>query len=220
MTATTRRRGHRARKGEGGLLREHILDAAEELLLRHGHIGDVSVRAIAHLVGVTPPALYMHFEDKDRLFYAVCRRSFDDFAQRLEPIMTSDSPALERIRRIAEEYVRFGLEHGHQYPILFGVKGEIVVPESEIADDPGLRILNGLIALVTQAQADGEIRSDHPAATVASMLWAAGHGVVSLLIASQSNPQLVPLPPIEDLVEATIETLIRGLDPVACGEAG
>jgi AcrR family transcriptional regulator len=59
----------RARKGEGELLREEILDAAEALLIEKGHPDAVSIRAVAARVGVSPPAIYLHFADKDELFY-------------------------------------------------------------------------------------------------------------------------------------------------------
>lgn len=209
--APTRRDGHRARKGEGALLREQILDAAEELLYRRGSIEAVPVRAIADRVGVTPPALYLHFEDKDRLFYAVCRRGFDRFAVRLGPVLSSEGSAIERIRRLGEEYVRFGLDNWQQYPILFGTKGRVTIPESEVDDDPGLRILNGLIALVEQAQAEGDLRSDLPPATIGAVLWATTHGAVSLLIGSQTNPELVRIPPADEMVPAMIEVLLRGM---------
>jgi len=34
-----------------------------DLLARTGHQEDVSVRAVAQLVGVTAPSIYMHFKD-------------------------------------------------------------------------------------------------------------------------------------------------------------
>ncbi len=59
----------RARRGEGEQLRDELLDAAEDLLIRHGAMDAVSIRAITREVGVTPPSLYLHFEDN-----AVLRR--------------------------------------------------------------------------------------------------------------------------------------------------
>jgi AcrR family transcriptional regulator len=205
--------GHRARKGEGALLREEILDATEELLYAHGAIEAVPVRAIADRVGVTSPAIYLHFADKDQLFYAVCRRGFDRFAQQLAPVLTSEGTALARIRRLGEEYIRFGLDHWQQYPILFGPKTSPSIPEDELADDPGLRVLHGLVALVVEAQAEGDLRSDLPAVTVAGIMWSAAHGTVELLIKARAHPEIVPFPPPEELIETMLETLLRGLTP-------
>ncbi|HKX74143.1 MAG TPA: TetR/AcrR family transcriptional regulator [Acidimicrobiia bacterium] len=203
--------GHRARKGEGALLREEILDATEELLYAHGSIEAVPIRAIADRVGVTSPAIYLHFADKDQLFYAVCRRGFDRFAQQLAPVLTSEGTALARIRRLGEEYIRFGLDNWQQYPILFGPKSTGSIPEDELADDPGLRVLEGLVALVAEAQAAGDFRSDLPPVTLAGVMWSAAHGTVELLIKARAHPEIVPFPPVEELIEAMLETLLRGL---------
>jgi AcrR family transcriptional regulator len=205
--------GHRARKGEGQLLKEEILDATEELLFRLGSIDAVSIRAIADGVGVTPPAIYMHFADKDQLFYAVCRRGFDRFASQLEPVLASGGRPLERIRRLGEEYVRFGMENWQQYPILFGVHKDFTIPEEELVDDPGLRILAGLVALVEEAKTAGDIRPDLSAAAVAAVLWAGAHGLVELLLGRKDKPEIVRIPPAEELVPAMLTTLLDGLRP-------
>jgi AcrR family transcriptional regulator len=205
--------GHRARKGEGQLLKEEILDATEDLLSRYGSIEAVSIRAIAHSVGVTPPAIYLHFADKDQLFYAVCRRGFDRFASQLEPVLISGGRPIERIRRLGEEYVRFGMENWQQYPILFGVHKDFTIPEDELAGDPGLRILGGLVALVEEAMAAGEIRQDLAASAVAGVLWAGAHGLVELLLGRKDKPEIVRIPPAEELVPAMLTTLLDGLQP-------
>lgn len=210
---TRRGTGHRARKGEGPLLKEEILDATERLLIRHGTIDAVSIRAIADAVGVTPPAIYMHFADKDQLFYAVCRRGFDRFASQLEPVLASGGRPIDRIRGLGEEYVRFGMENWQQYPILFGVHKDLMIPEDELADDPGLRILAGLVALVEEAMEAGEIRHDLTAAAIAGVLWAAAHGMVELLIGRKDKPEIVRIPPAEELVPAMFTTLLDGLRP-------
>ena len=69
-------RRHRARRGEGGRLREEILAAGTRLLLETGDDEAVSIRAIAQAVGVTPPSIYLHFADKTELIYAICEELF------------------------------------------------------------------------------------------------------------------------------------------------
>jgi len=74
----------RARRGEGDLLRDEILTAAERLLVETGNEDSVSIRAIAEAVGVTPPSIYLHFPDKETLLFAVCERQFAIFREALE----------------------------------------------------------------------------------------------------------------------------------------
>ena len=66
-----RLRRRRAPRGSGDQLREEILDATTELLLKTGEAKAVSIRAVSQLVGVTPPSIYLHFADKDALLEGV-----------------------------------------------------------------------------------------------------------------------------------------------------
>ena len=54
----------RAKRGDGERLRFEILDAVDTLLARGSKDDAVSIRAVADMVGCTPPAIYLHFFDK------------------------------------------------------------------------------------------------------------------------------------------------------------
>jgi AcrR family transcriptional regulator len=53
-----------------------VLDAVDRLLSAGATEDSLSMRAVAKEVGVSPPALYLHFADKQELLYAVCERHF------------------------------------------------------------------------------------------------------------------------------------------------
>ena len=57
----------RSRRGEGDRLRDEILAAVGALLDETKDEAAVSIRAIAERVGVSPPSIYRHFEDKEAL---------------------------------------------------------------------------------------------------------------------------------------------------------
>ena len=78
----TRRR--RAPRGSGVRLRNEILDAATQLMLKTGEVKAVSIRAVAQRVGVTPPSIYLHFADKDALLDAVCARYFEQLDEQMQ----------------------------------------------------------------------------------------------------------------------------------------
>src|SRR5918911_1285314 len=83
-----------ARRGEGDRLRREILDAAIALIADRGDEA-VSMRAIARAVGVTPPAVYLHFADKRELMFAVLEHVFADLARALAAADGGDP--LERV---------------------------------------------------------------------------------------------------------------------------
>lgn len=208
MTAV---RSHRARKGEGGLLRDRILDATEALLAERGSMDAVSIRAIAARVTVTPPAIYLHFPDKDRLFYAVCRRGFEEVAGRLEPILASPGSARERLRRMGRAFLEYGLDNPHQYRILFDGTPPASLPDPELEGDPGRRVYAGLLSLVAEAQRAGEVRNDHEPAALASAMWAAVHGGVLLLTAARDGVRLEGVAAEPVMIEAILDVMDRGV---------
>jgi AcrR family transcriptional regulator len=72
--------------------REHLIDAALEVILERGY-ARVSIEAIARTAGVTRPVVYDHFPDLGRLLHAVIEReeriSFQQLAE-FVPDVTSD----------------------------------------------------------------------------------------------------------------------------------
>src|ERR1700744_2586227 len=97
-------RRSRARRGEGGRLREDILAAAEELLLASGDATALSIRAIATAVGVTPPSIYLHFADRNELVFEVCDRKWRELAASLDSAVAGWTDPLERIVQRGRAY--------------------------------------------------------------------------------------------------------------------
>jgi AcrR family transcriptional regulator len=195
----------RARRGEGAKLRDVIIDATERLLVDAGDPDDVSIRAIADAVQVTPPSIYLHFTDKDDLILAVCARAFAAFDATIEQA-TADDP-VESLRRRAHAYVRFGLENPAQYRILFMSPG---VGESAVGDDgtrPGTLAFTHLVEAVQRAIDAGALRPGLDAFMTATGLWTSMHGITSLLIALPG----FPWPETADLIDHVCRTALLGL---------
>ena len=110
----------RARRGEGDRTREAILEAADRLLVESGSEEAVSVRAVADAVGLTPPTIYRHFDDKDHLLFEVCAVHFDRLDREVvAPVVAAVADPVEALRQIAHDYVRFGLDDPEHYRIMF-----------------------------------------------------------------------------------------------------
>jgi AcrR family transcriptional regulator len=200
-----RRPRHRAPRGQGERLREEILEAAERLLIQTGNEEAVSIRAVADAVGVTPPSIYLHFADKSDLIYAVCEKNFAEFAHFIEAAIPGAAGPLDVLRGLGRAYVRFGLEHPEQYRILFLTRP----PEGWTAD----RILEnaafGHLLDAVQACLDARLLAPANPLLVGLGLWAAVHGITSLLI---TKPQL-PWPDVDQLVDHVVSMCVDGLAP-------
>jgi len=197
----------RARRGQGAQLRPTILDAAERLLIDARDADAVSMRAIAEAVGVTPGALYLHFPDKTQLILAVCERSFAAFDEVVEAAGDSTDDPVESLRRRARAYVQFGLDNPEQYRILFMGKATGVGDTIDLATMPGSQAFQHLVDAVGRAIDAGELRPDLDPFLVATGLWAAAHGMTSLLI---SMPNF-PWPDVDILVDHVCESITSGL---------
>ncbi len=114
MAAANLRR-RRAPRGSGDRLREEILDAATALLLKTGHAKAVSIRSVAQYVGVTPPSIYLHFEDKDALLDAVCARYFAKLDAEMQQAAAGQPSTVDVLRAQALAYVRFAAETPELY---------------------------------------------------------------------------------------------------------
>jgi AcrR family transcriptional regulator len=195
---------HRARRGDGNLLREEIMRATEKLLLKTNDADAISIRAIANAVRVTPPSIYIHFEGKEQLILAVCEREFEVFDGHLAEATEGIADPVEALKAMGRAYVQFGLEHPEQYRFLFMSKTpDWAMNHDHVSELAGFA---RLIDVVERCIAAGAF-APGDAFVMSCGLWTAVHGVTSLLIA---NPHF-PWPPIDDLVAQGIDVHCKGL---------
>jgi AcrR family transcriptional regulator len=177
-------RRRRAPRGSGDLLRDEILDAATELLLETGHAKAVSIRSVAQRVGVTPPSIYLHFEDKDALLDAVCARYFAKLDREMQRVTIGQSSTVEVLRAQGLAYVRFATQTPELYRIAtMGEWRSGSDVDAALASSAFEHMRTAVQALMDE----GSFPPDN-ATTVALELWSAAHGVASLLIAKPHLP--------------------------------
>ena len=198
----------RSPKGQGDLLHDEILEAAEALLLETGSEEAVSIRAVADRVGVTPPSIYRHFTDKSTLLFEVCDRQFARFHEYLDAKRSGHADPVEAVKAIGRAYVEFGLTYPEHYRIMFMGRSDLT--PAEYADEHMLDTgaFGGLVDVVRACIEAGRLRPelDDPV-SVAHSLWAAVHGVTSIAVAKPN----VPGPPLDDRVEALLDMVLRGV---------
>jgi len=192
----------RNRRGEGHRLREELIEAASELLARGTSEEALSLRAVAREVGIAPTSFYLHFRDKEELLWAVSEARFRELGQHMDEIAARASGPAEELRARAMAYCRYGLDHPNHYQVLFGSE-PIEKARRSLSKLPGGWVFEGLKDSVARALSSGEAAHTDPFLSTI-LLWAALHGFVTLRV---NKPQF-PWPPIEQLVDATLETYI------------
>ncbi len=208
MSSTDTR--ERARRGEGAALRDELLDAAEALLIEKGSMDGVSIRAIVDAVGVTPPSMYLHFDDKDDLFFDVCSRRFEDFHGVLAAAIEGIEDPVERLRALGRAYVTYGVERAEHYQILFAPHHHSVVKGRDLTDGPGMQAFGLLVTTIQDGIDAGVLRECDPyQATMA--IWAGVHGAVmisAMSVAEEGGPEV---PDAEAFGAGVCDMLLEGL---------
>lgn len=195
----------RARRGEGDRLRAEILTAAERLLVARGSEEAVSVREIAGAVGCSPPSIYLHFADKAELFFEVCRARFEELDAYIEDAVAGIDDPVAALRARLGAYVRYGLTNPEAYRVLFMATPHQKPDHLGAEDLPGRAALDRLVANIQEIM-DAGIGVPGEARAVALALWAAAHGVTSLLL---SFPDF-DWPPTEQLVSGLGDLMAWG----------
>ncbi|GAA0292975.1 TetR/AcrR family transcriptional regulator [Rhodovulum strictum] len=190
-----------------GNLRQALVEAALELIREKSPQGFTLTEA-ARAAGVTPAAVYRHFEGREDLIAECARQGFVIFADLMEHAYETGQPsALASLSATGRAYLAFARKFPGHYMAMF---------ESGLSlnADPDLcAVANRASAVLERAARE---LSRHipeakrpPVAMVSAHIWAMSHGVVELYTRGAPGAR-VPFP-AEDLLETGIGIYLRGL---------
>lgn len=158
--------------------RERILALASDLYLSDGLDG-FSMRKLAKAVGVTAPALYRHFDSKERLLHDVMVQAYQQFAQYLYRALAGTTPR-ERFRMAGEAYLDFALGHPKLYDILFASPATSGLrTASDELESLGCAVGQFWHDRVRECMDDGVLAEGDPE-EASITLWAHAHGLLNL----------------------------------------
>jgi len=159
------------------VLRRAILDAAREAFVRDGYEG-VSMRKLADRVGCSHANLYLYFKDKEALFYCLVEESFDQFGVGLRRLIESarSGDPVTLLRKAGRAYVEFGVANPSIYEFAFLMRR----PGRGRPGKPHVTY-ERLQSLVRRCIDEKRFRRMGVDAA-SQALWAAAHGITSLLI--------------------------------------
>lgn len=175
------------RRREQAETRQRILDAARDLFVANGYDA-TSMRSIAKRIEYTPTAIYHHFESKEDLLSELCAQDFRALAAAFSEFREVDDP-IERLDRIGEAYVAFGLENPMHYQLMFMTVRPGPNHNDIAKGDPSEDAYAFLLDTVTEGMEQGRFRPEYTDPNeLAQMFWGICHGIVSLQIAKQHDP--------------------------------
>jgi AcrR family transcriptional regulator len=193
----------RAREKEN--LRRAILDAARDLFESEDY-HSVSIRKIADRIEYSPTAIYLYFKDKREIVLSLMQEGFHLLEQRLEAVEGDD--LVSRMYRASEVYMQFALDEPKYYKLMFQVEDEELARMC-VETSAGDKAFGYLVGLIVEGQQSGLVRTDIDPLLLSHSVWAAMHGVVSLVLAQRMNK--LPDEMHKQFFPTLIEVVLRGI---------
>lgn len=140
--------------------REEIMSTAWKQIGEVGAVG-LSLRAIAREMGVTAPALYRYYKDRDALVTALLVDAFTSFTISLEAGRDSCNvdDHVGRFREMCKAYFRWAAKNPQRYTLLFGtpIQGYMFAEELGPVAQKSFLVLQGVIG---EAHVAGKISGE------------------------------------------------------------
>ncbi len=190
-------------------LRQQILDAAREVFITEGY-RNVSMRKIAEKIEYSPTTIYLYFRDKADLLRSLTEETFSKLAQSFDRITQDNGDALERLQKGLRAYIEFGLKNPNDYRVAFLLEHEPLVADGQLDQTSmahrAYSFLRGTVRDCVEQRRFRQVDIE----TASQALWAAGHGLASLLIV---HPEF-PWADQDALIDCLIETAVSGFRPL------
>lgn len=204
----------RPRKDERSInLQEAIKETALQYIAKYGAPA-LSLRAIARALGITAPAIYNYYPDRDALVTALIIDAYTSFgdAQIAARDAFAEDDIIGRLHAIGHAYRQWALAHPQRYQLIFGAPVPGYVAPMDRVFPSAVRAFGVLVGVVEAARRVGTLRADsfppikpgYEAAldewkrfggdadvlslSVALLIWTRVHGLVSLEIAGSLPP--------------------------------
>ena len=154
-----------------GNLRRDLLRVARDEIAQHG-AEDVSLVSLARRAGVSQPAPYRHFTDRNALLEAVAAEGFEQLAAELAEAMAGRVPH-DALTAIAHAYVTFGEANIEIYRLMFASR---LTPQARSGSDlntasgKAFALLRTAMAAISPGMTDSGVY----------LAWSQLHGLVML----------------------------------------
>ena len=190
-----------------GNLREALVASALSLIEEKGPTG-FTLSEAAKAAGVTPAAVYRHFEGREDLIAEAARQGYEIFADLMEYAFDSGQPsALASFEATGRAYLAFARKHPGHYVAMF--ESGISINRNADLAMVAKRAFDVLEKAAAELSKHIPPENRPPPQMFSAHIWAMSHGVVELF-ARGSPGTKSPFSP-EDLLETGIGVYLRGL---------
>lgn len=196
-----------------GNLRAALVDAAVKLIEEKRPNG-FTLSEAAKQAGVTPAAVYRHFDGREDLIAGAALEGYRIFGDLMEYATSKNRGGLQAFESTGRAYLAFARKYPGHYVAMFE-SGISINRNSELAQAAG-HALGQLEQAAANLTSHMPADKRPPASMVAAHIWAMSHGVVELF--ARGSPGTQSPFPAEELLETGIGIYLRGLGLIAPDE--
>ncbi|TWE12988.1 TetR/AcrR family transcriptional regulator [Rudaeicoccus suwonensis] len=179
-------------RGEGGQLREDIVDTALQLVEELDDPWSLSLRAVARKLGIAATSIYLHFDSLESLLTAVKSKLWLQFGEQLaEAGHTTDDSPKDRLVELGLLYADFAEKRPGAFRTLFATSWNLDLPDGcDYIGQPEFELIVDTVRPVCTSDEDARER--------AIQLWCGIHGAVVL----RSPLSKFPWPDLREQINA------------------
>ena len=145
----------------------------------------VTLRALVDAAGTSTMAVYTHFGGMPGLWRAVRQEGFVRLNRHLAAVDTTDDPVRD-LSALGAAYLGNALANPHLYRVMFDTSADLEDPAAA-ADG-----FERLTACAARARETGRFGGSAEPESVATQLWAAGHGLAMLVLTGVLPEDVLP----------------------------
>lgn len=162
-----------------GQLPEAVIAATTTIVEREGHQA-VSLRAVAHAVGVTEPAIYRHFANKEGILAEVSAAGMRRFMVDISDALSSRPDPFDAIEEAGRAYVRFSVANPGWFRLTFSRVGTEQLSKHEVVQaamvEAGMAYMGKMYATLGRFVAQDKVPDAYRA------FWALVHGLSTFVV--------------------------------------
>ena len=180
-----------------------ILDAAREIFAREGY-ESFSMRRLATKIEYSPGSIYLHFKNKEELFETLVEESFERLLQALNKIKNghAEDDPVEALKKGFRAYVDFGLRNPNDYRFAFLLRRPVVKRPYRV--HPAFDAMRYMVGRCVNEKRFRAVDVE----STSQALWAAIHGITSLLIQRPAFPWVGRKQVIEQVIGNAVDSLM------------
>jgi AcrR family transcriptional regulator len=166
VTEPTRARATRTNPAER---RDQIVEAAATLLREHSY-ADITIRMLQDHLGLSKGGVYHHVTSKDDILVLACEQAGHSMLAALAQAQQVEGTARAKLERLVEGHVTVVSKYGGALWAFFSEREKLPADKQKLILKLERDYLRGIVALLREGQASGEVHADVDARLLADAL--------------------------------------------------